>query len=351
MSSVIYRQFGVPTLQNKVYSRREDALRATIGNVELVQCETTGLVFNAAFDPKLLSYDQDYQNEQALSPAFRRHLEEVVQRLLRHFGRGEQGLEIGCGKGYFLELLLQAGANVTGFDPAYEGNNPHVHKAYYRGRLDSKEPDYIVLRHVLEHVPSPWDFLAELAAQSKSGCGVYIEVPSFEWIVERKAFYDVFYEHCNYFSLDVLSDAFARIFDSEFCFGGQYLFVIADISSFRTPQAHHAKRYPPLTLLDNLPCILSQCRPGRPTYVWGAGAKGVTLANLLRERGLSVAALVDINPAKQGRFIARSATPVLSPDTVGDSFNGANVIMMNPAYAEEIAAALLPFRSNLVSVI
>jgi hypothetical protein len=36
---------------------------------------------------------------------------------------------------------------------------------------------------------------------------------------------------------------------------------------------------------------------------------------------------------------------------VGDSFSRANVIVMNPVYAQEIGAAVSPFRPNLINVI
>lgn len=350
MSEIIYRQNGLPVFQNKVYRVRDDALNAVLGDVELVQCQSSGLVFNRLFDPNSLDYDEDYQNDQACSPAFRQHLDAVLRRVIHHFGDSRCGVEIGCGKGYFLSMLQQAGATVTGFDPAYQGNNPNVRKAYYQGSLHRENPDYIILRHVLEHIPSPWDFLEKLATECKSGCGIYIEVPCFDWIVANHAFYDVFYEHCNYFTLDVLNSAFGKVMESGHFFGDQYLYVFADLSSFHRPDGGHVRKHTAMNLQGSLSGILTRRVARGATYVWGAGAKGITFTNLLFLNDIQVTALIDINPAKQGRFIGLSGIKIKSPEDAGAGLKNANVIVMNPVYASEIAGAISHFNPNLISV-
>lgn len=350
MSGIIYRQNGLPVFQNKVYPVRDDALNAVLGDVELVQCQNSGLVFNHLFNPGSLDYDEDYQNEQACSPAFRRHLDAVLGRVMHHFGGSRRGVEIGCGKGYFLSMLQQAGVAITGFDPAYQGDNPDVRKAYYQDSPHGGKPDYIILRHVLEHIPDPWAFLEKLAMECKAGCGIYIEVPCFDWIVTNHAFYDVFYEHCNYFTLDVLTAAFGRMTESGHLFGDQYLYIFADLSSFHRPDAGRVRKHAAVNLQGSLSGILAQRVASGGTYVWGAGAKGITFVNLLFLKNIKVSALIDINPAKQGQFIGLSGTQIKSPGDAEPGFMNANVIVMNPVYVDEIANAISHFNPNLISV-
>ncbi len=350
MSEIIYQQLGLPAFQNMVYADRAEGRKAALGDVELVQSQETGLVFNRLFGSVALDYDEQYQNEQACSSVFRQHLDGVLSRVLRHFGNLPRGIEIGCGKGYFLDMLLGAGAKVTGYDPAYQGNSPFVRKAYYRGVFGEEKPDYIILRHVLEHIQDPWGFLALLASGCKKGCRIYIEVPCFDWIVTHSAFYDVFYEHCNYFTLEVLNAAFGMMFESERVFDGQYLSIFADLSTFQKPDATKLKKYHSVHLLSSLPDILSQMKPQQATYVWGAGAKGMTFSNILYQQGIIVDALIDINPAKQGRFVGMSGIPIESPGVVKD-FSHANVIIMNPIYADEIAQLISCFEPHFISAI
>ena len=72
--------------------------------------------------------------------------------------------------------------------------------------------------------------------------------------------------------------------------------------------------------------------------LWGAGSRGVQfLTQIDPERNL--AAVVDVNPRKWGRFLPVTAHRVDPPETLRDLAPGA-VIITNPAYRNEIDATL-----------
>ena len=75
---------------------------------------------------------------------------------------------------------------------------------------------------------------------------------------------------------------------------------------------------------------------GERVVAWGAGSKGNTFLNLV---GQDVAAIVDINPKKRGKFVAGTGQPILAPDQLVESPPAA-VVIMNPVYRTEIAASL-----------
>jgi Methyltransferase domain/C-methyltransferase C-terminal domain len=349
--TVIFRQLGLPIFQNKVYPSPESAKRAAVGDVELVQHSDSGLVHNRAFNPALLTYDPDYQNEQACSATFRRHLDQVLDIILRNVELEDVGVEIGCGKAYFLEMLSGAGANVYGYDPTYEGTNPRITKEYFGdGRMDTL-PDYVVLRHVLEHVREPWQFLDLLRARCKTTTRIYIEVPCFDWIVANNAVYDIFYEHVNYFTLDSLRNAFTTNIEAGRFFGGQYLYFLGDLSAFKSPQSFEGRRFTKLDLDKYLRLLLDKrIRQTRDVFVWGAGAKGVTFSNLLNRMGIPIQAIIDINPAKQQRFCGGSGIPIISPAMAVRKIFNADVFVMNPVYLAEIRALVANVNANLISV-
>ena len=229
----IYKIDQLPIFQNRMYDSKEDAIACPKGDVRLVEDLETGLVYNAAFSPELMVYDRNYQNEQAVSPLFQRHLETVERKIDRSMGK-DALVEVGCGKGYFLEMLLAKGFEVTGFDPTYEGANLNVKRQYFEpGAVE--QANGLILRHVLEHIENPVSFLARLK-EANGGIGkIYIEVPCFDWICEHKAWFDIFYEHVNYFRLADFNRIFTGVIDSGKVFGGQYLYVIAELSSLRMP--------------------------------------------------------------------------------------------------------------------
>lgn len=104
-------------------------------------------------------YDEYYQNEQGVSPAFQKHLERVADIVETRLGK-DRLVEVGCGKGYFLRFTLTiCGITSLGFDPAYEGDDPRVRREVFSpGMFDHARG--VVLRHVLEHIPQPIDFRA-----------------------------------------------------------------------------------------------------------------------------------------------------------------------------------------------
>ena len=336
----LYRQEGLPLFQNRMYDSAEAARACPRGDIVLVEDMATGLVRNAAFDAAVMDYDAAYQNEQGLSTAFRRHLDEVAGLIETWIGT-EALVEVGCGKGGFLELLAARGADVTGCDPTYEGSNPRVLKAYFSGNMGVRGKG-LILRHVLEHIADPVAFL-QMLAQANGGKGlIYIEVPCFDWICDKRTWFDIFHEHVNYFRLGDFARIFGRVVHADRGFGGQYLRVIADLATLRVPRRDPAD---PVRFPSDFTAALTADDTGgtRPGILWGGASKGVIFA-LLRERaGLPVSRVIDINPAKQGKYLAGTGLRVLSPEEGLAGLPGGSVIhVMNPNYLAEIAAMAGP---------
>lgn len=336
----IFRAEGLPVLQNRMFSTQMAALASSLGDVVLVQDDRTGLICNEAFDASRLVYDQDYQNEQACSGVFKRHLDDVAAVVKKHF-LGKTLIEVGCGKGYFLEHLQALGFDITGIDPAYEGNSPSVVKAHFDSEL-GLSADGIVLRHVLEHIPDPLSFLSKIALANGGKGAIYIEVPCFDWIRDHRAWFDVFYEHVNYFRLQDFSNIFGRIYECGHVFGGQYLYVLADLASLRMPAAEQINRVEmPEDFLAGVDRAISLVKAGgeRRNAVWGGASKGVIFSLYMRREGLTIDEVIDINPAKQGRYLAGSGLKVSAPEEALARLDSAdNIFVMNSIYLNEIVA-------------
>lgn len=334
MLKTIYQQSDYPVFQNRMYDSTSDAIACPKGDIHIVEDQTTGLVYNASFSPELMVYDGNYQNEQAISPLFRKHLDKVAA--LVGLSMGDKGLvEVGCGKGFFLELLLGKGFDVTGFDPAYEGNNPRVRRQYF-GPGVIEQANGLILRHVLEHIQNPIGFLEQLKDANNGRGRIYIEVPCFDWICEKRAWYDIFYEHANYFRLVDFNRMFSAVIDSGKVFGGQYLYVIAELSSLRIPvfRKNDQVNFPS----DFANSILEQSRTEeKRTAIWGGASKGVIYALLKQRSGYPVSIVIDINPAKQGKYLPGTGLIVKSPmQGMKDLEKGAKIFVMNLNYIEEI---------------
>ena len=330
----LYSQKSLPVFQNKVYSTEEEAKLCPRGDVSLVQDLRTGLIFNQDFRPELVIYDSNYQNEQGLSKHFQAHLYQVMGIIERAMGRANL-VEVGCGKGLFLEMMLAAGFDVTGFDPTYEGSNPKVKRHFFEKGVGI-ESNGLILRHVLEHIQNPVAFLQNLAHANHGKGRIYIEVPCFEWICKHKTWFDVFYEHVNYFRLSDFHRIFSQVIESGRIFGGQYLYVVAELSSVRKPICNEGDRqkFPEdfaNAIQKNIKKTAEKC------VVWGAASKGVIFSLLKSRTGQPVDLVVDINPAKQGKHLPVTGLKVHSPETVVPNLpEKSPIYVMNSNYLEEI---------------
>lgn len=327
----------LPVYQNKMFPTPELARQCPRGNICLAQDTLAGHVRNSRFDPSLLAYDESYQNEQSHSQAFSAHLQDVLALIQRHFSR-RSILEVGCGKGAFVDLLRERGHDATGVDPAYEGVSEFVTKSHFTADLGLRA-DAIVMRHTLEHIQDPWSFLARIR-EANSGSGlIYIEVPCFDWILQRRAWFDVFYEHVNYFRISDFHRAFGQVIESGRLFGGQYLYAIADLASLKGPDDFDATtpvKLPP-DFFDGLDATIAELGGRGRNIIWGGAAKGVMFANYLLQRGVQIDFVIDINPAKQGYFLAGSGLPVVHPaDGLARLDAGDKIIVMNSNYFTEI---------------
>ena len=59
---------------------------------------------------------------------------------------------------------------------------------------------------------------------------ILIEVPDFDWIIKKQAFWDITYEHVNYFSKTTFLKLFYGRTKIINLFKGQYLLVLAKLS-------------------------------------------------------------------------------------------------------------------------
>jgi len=93
MYKELYRAEGLPVLQNRVFETREAAINSPQGDVLLVEDSETGIIYNHAFLPELITYDANYHNEQEGSSAFREHLEKVAS-IIENYLPGKVSLKL-----------------------------------------------------------------------------------------------------------------------------------------------------------------------------------------------------------------------------------------------------------------
>lgn len=365
------RREGVPVHQNLLMRDQKSAVEITRGDLDLAFCGECGFVFNKAFDLSRLDYSESYDNTQSHSPTFDGYLRDLVRYMVSEKGvRGCRIVEVGCGKGSFLrELVVAEGANNSGigFDPSYEGPTADLdgrlkfERRFYGPELAHIPADIVVCRHVIEHVPEPVELLRAIR-QALSGsphARVFFETPCVEWILRNRVIWDFFYEHCSYFTASSLATAFESsgfaVEDVRHVFGGQYLWLEAKVSDEEPEASREPGEVPVLAerfsasegeLKKDWRAKVRGMADGGKVALWGAGAKGVTLANLIDAQRELLDCVVDLNPQKQGRYLPGTGHPIIGYEDLAPR-GVATAVLMNPNYRDENAALLKKANSNI----
>ncbi|NEP19006.1 MAG: methyltransferase domain-containing protein [Leptolyngbya sp. SIO4C1] len=360
--ALFFELLAVPIYCNLLWPTRAQAQTCPRGDIQLAFCDCCGLISNVAFDADQLGYSQAYENSLHYSPRFQAYADALAQRLVTQYALYDKAIvEVGCGKGDFLMSLCQLGNNRgTGFDNSYVPRPEHAVlqnrvsfvQDFYSARYADCPADFVCCRQVLEHVLDPAELLLPVR-QAAGESTVFFEVPNALHTFQNLAIWDIIYEHCTYFTPSSLRYAFWRngyhvqAVTEEF--GGQFLGLVAQ------PTSDAIAAMPPA--LSELPALLANFKAtfeqtiqtwqqeiaalreaGKRAVIWGAGSKGVTFLNLLNLQD-EIDYAVDINPRKQGKYVAGTGQQIVPPDQMAD-YRPDVVIVMNPLYQAEIAQTL-----------
>jgi nucleoside-diphosphate-sugar epimerase len=339
----------LPVLPNAPVKTKDSDAQA-LAPMRLRRNTSLNFVENDAFDSNLIDYTEQYENSQAHSVKFLTHMKSVLALLKQQVKKESLIVEVGCGKGDFVEMVQADGFfKIQGYDASYEGNNSSIEKRYLNEN-DRIKADMVVLRHVLEHVPNPYNFLSMLKAVF-GDAKIYIEVPNYDWIVAHKTFFDITYEHVNYFSQMSLNKLFGVSKTTHgLLFDDQYQYVVADLSTLNSDfnELYKSRNWEYVSFSDLFPNLqadldrLDGASQGCPVYVWGAATKGcLFLAHCKNNNRLidKVQYAIDQNPQKNGKFLPGSLVQIKSKQEFLETVRGdALLIVSNPAYKDEIEA-------------
>jgi hypothetical protein len=348
-----------PVHCNVLWDDPDRARSAPRGDLELAFCRGCGHIFNRDFDSSLTAYGGTYENSLHHSPQFQSYAAGLVDELVeRHDLHDVDILEIGAGQGDFLEMLCSRGGNRgVAIDPGARTESEHITvvREFVDSRMERHPADAVVCRHVLEHVAEPGEFLSDVARVAGDRLRLMLfEVPNASWVFEDGGVWDVIYEHCGYYAAPSLRAVFElagfAVDRVESSFGGQYLSVEArpasgvtwcpgraDIDRLESRVNDFATSH--ADVVSDWTGRLGALRAdGRSAAIWGAGSKGVTFVNTVDRAG-AVRVAVDVNPQKQGKFVAGTGQPIVAPEHLVDDPPDV-VLVMNPNYRSEIEARL-----------
>ncbi len=365
-----YTKDGVASHSCLLMRDEQEARTFPTGDLRIAFCESCGFVMNTAYDPAMAQYSSRYEETQGFSPLFQEFARDLAKRWVHKYDLyGKSVLELGCGKGEFLVNMVEQGAGAgigidpgvrpERIDPALAGRITWI-ADYYTDKYSHLKADAVVCRHTLEHIAPVADFMRSIRAAigEQTDATVLFELPDVLRILEDAAHWDVYYEHCSYFSAGSLARLFRatgfEVLEVSREYDDQYLIIEARPSVAPAPgeplpieddidRLRRSIRFFERSVTESLgewsAKLRDVCGAGGRVAIWGSGSKGVSFLSGLGEQARLVDYAVDINPYKHGMFMAGSGHRIVPPSQLAVDQPDL-VVVMNPIYLAEIGREL-----------
>ncbi len=138
----------------------------------------------------------------------------IKDKCLKYIDKNSTCLEVAPGSGDMVNALAHEVKFIYTVDPSLVSleienvnNLKHIQGFFNYDILKNKlehKIDFIIFRHLLEHVNTPLDFLKNIVKILENNGIIYIEVPNIEEFIKHGRFYEIFNDHCGYYQKNVL---------------------------------------------------------------------------------------------------------------------------------------------------
>ena len=311
-------------------------------DMNIFQCRGCGLV---QLNSEPVSYYKEVIRAAAFSPEMKSfRINQFTTFVEQYSLYNKKVVEIGCGKGEYLLLMKQAGANVYGIEQSAESvtyceqaglNILNGFITDFPGKLKNAPFDAFFILNFLEHLPDINSILTAIRNNlTDEGIGL-VEVPNFDMMLRKKVFSEFIPDHLFYFTADTLQTALRlNGFDVISCKEIWYDYIISavvktrkklDISDFHQCQTK---------LTQEIDAYINKFGNKR-VAVWGAGHQALAMISLAKLAG-KIKYVVDSAPFKQGKFTPATHIPIVSPEQLKINPVDA-VIVMAAGYSDEVA--------------
>lgn len=361
----------------------------------LYQCADCGLV---QFDCEPVSYYRDVIRAGGFSTTMTELRRKQYRHLIETYKlEGKKFIEIGCGRGEFINVLREFPVEVYGMEHKEDliaiaresglcvwREFPETADQTFAGDPESAGSqgpyDVFLSFNFLEHQPHPDVMLRAIYNNLKDDGMGLVTVPALEYIVEKGSYYELIRDHIAYYSFDTLralleNNGF-QVLEEEMINRDTISMIVRKKSADEMAKASgvtgaivsEGKAWAcstPLTddtdytsvsgdekaqIVDALVkghrlttgevdgLIRDLESQNKTLALWGASHQGFTLAATTPIHGYAKY-MIDSAPFKQGRFAPSSHLPIVSPEHFFEE--PVDVIMIvAPGYSDEIAGVI-----------
>lgn len=353
--------------------------------LKVMVCDNCWLVQTEDFVGSTEMFSEDYAYFSSYSSTWLEHAKNYVEKMTARLNLNSDSMvvEVAANDGYLLQYVKEKNIPCYGIEPTHSTaivareKDIEIIEEFFGVNLanelieKSRQVDLIAANNVLAHVPDINDFVKGFSKLLKSNGVATFEFPHLLNLVKQKQFDTIYHEHYSYLSLiavaAILEDNGLSVFDvEEFPTHGGSLRVYAqradinqhpigdnvkellmrekeegmDTLPFYTNFQEQAEK----VKFDLVKFLLEAKNQKKKVVAYGAAAKGNTMLNYAGIRSDLLSYVVDLNPAKQGKYMPGSRIAIVEEERLKQDkpdyvlilpWNLGNEIMEQLAYIKE----------------
>ena len=323
--------------------------------LKVMVCDNCWLVQTEDIVGSSEMFSDDYAYFSSYSSTWLEHARSYVENMATRFNLDSSStvVEIAANDGYLLQYVKEKNISCYGVEPTHSTALAAKEKGIeiieeFFGEEKAKDlvdkgrqADLTVANNVLAHVPDINDFVKGFSILLKTNGVATFEFPHLLNLVKQKQFDTIYHEHYSYLSLIAVKSIFEAnglsVFDvEEILTHGGSLRVYAqradtnqnmvssnvkallkheeeeglDALSFYAGFQQKVERIK----MELLKFLLEAKKQGKGVVAYGAAAKGNTMLNFAGIHVDLLPYVVDMNPAKEGKYMPGSRIPIVSED-------------------------------------
>ncbi len=323
--------------------------------LRVLVCDQCWLVQTEDHAGREALFSKDYAYFSSFSSSWLAHSERYVENMVSRFGLGKEScvVEVAANDGYLLQYVQSRAIPCYGIEPtastaaAARAKGLQIEEEFFGVGLaerlvaQGRQADLTAANNVLAHVPDINDFVRGFARLLKPQGVATFEFPHLLRMVKECQFDTAYHEHYSYLSLHAVRTVFEAnglsVFDvEELTTHGGSLRVFAQRTDgglrpvettvervlsqevaaglLSTQLYADFMRQPARIVRELLSFLIDAANKGKTVGAYGAAAKGNTLLNFAGVRPHLLPYVVDLNPAKQDKYMPGSQIPIVSEE-------------------------------------
>ena len=299
-------------------------------------CGDCGHIYNTEFDYSKIPYAEGSNLMFNKGTGWKVFIDEQIDQLNKKFGlAGKTIIEIGCGDAHYLKSIKEKfpTARCVGFEPGIEASNAAsggveaISDYFIADRdLPKFKPDFLICRHVLEHLDSPKNFVKEIAywCNIHEVYPVFLgEVPCINKAIKHTRINDYLFEHVSNFTDYSFKNMFQlagyKVLECKTGYGDEVVVALSvprvnkRVKKIRASAAKYHEGI--LKQKENvLKKLYELKKSGKKIAFWGGTGKGTSFLNGLDVNADDFPTVIDSDHKKCGFFVPGTGQEIRPPE-------------------------------------